>query len=133
MTDALVNQNKVTILRGDPAKDFWLQGVVNRYPDHRFTAKIYDVGSVFGIEGGRISKLHVWRYGEEVISYERGWDQRPKSWRDRQALREILAGFPDEHEKAQASKLPDRPQRYFAFARKTFLQARDRSKDHYER
>jgi hypothetical protein len=45
MSDDLVNRNRVTILKGDPVKDFRLDGAVNRYPDYTFTAKVYDVGT----------------------------------------------------------------------------------------
>ena len=55
MSDELVDKDKVTILEGDPVSDFWLKGAVNRYPGYTFQAKVYDVGSVFGIGQGRIS------------------------------------------------------------------------------
>jgi len=48
----VVNKDKVTILEGDPVTQFWLRGRVNRYQDYTFLAKVYDVGSVFGIENG---------------------------------------------------------------------------------
>lgn len=84
MSDELVNTDKVTILKGDPVSDFWLTGAVNRYPGYTFQAKVYDVGSVFGIRQGRISKLQVWRGDQPVMHYDLGWDQtgappRPKS------------------------------------------------------
>jgi hypothetical protein len=100
MSDDLVNKDRVTILRGDPVRDFSLDGRVNRYPDYTFNAKVYDVGSVFGIGGGRISKLQVLRRGREVMSYDRDWDQVPKSRRDLKALKEILAGFPERGKEA---------------------------------
>jgi hypothetical protein len=53
----------VTVLKGDPVRDFWLDGTVNRYPDYTFKANVYD-----GIGDGRISKLQVWRGGREVMS-----------------------------------------------------------------
>ena len=43
--------NKVTITKGDPATDFWLRGHLTRWPDYTFTAKVFDVGSEYGIEG----------------------------------------------------------------------------------
>ena len=51
MSDDLVNRDRVTILKGDPVRDFWLDGAVNRYPDYTFKAKVYDVGSIFGASG----------------------------------------------------------------------------------
>jgi hypothetical protein len=95
MSDELVNSERVTIVKGDPVRDFWLDGTVNRYPDYSFKAKVYDVGSIFGIGEGRISKLRVLRKGREVMSYDRDWDEVPKSRRDLKALKEILAGFPE--------------------------------------
>ncbi len=43
MSDDLVNTERVTILAGDPVRDFWLEGTVNRYPEYTFQAKVYDV------------------------------------------------------------------------------------------
>jgi len=40
--------------------------------------KRYDEPSIFGINGGRISKLTICRNGEEVLNYDRGWDIEPK-------------------------------------------------------
>jgi hypothetical protein len=94
MSDDLVNRDRVTILKGDPVTDFSLDGRVNRYPGYTFNAKVYDVGSVFGIGEGRISKLRVWHRGRDVMSYDRSWDQIPVTRRDRKVLKEILAGFP---------------------------------------
>ena len=39
--------------------------------------KQYEVGSEWGIEGGRISKLMLKRDGEIVCNYDRGWDIHP--------------------------------------------------------
>lgn len=39
--------------------------------------KQYDDGSVYGIEGGRISKLMIKCGGEIVCNYDRGWDIKP--------------------------------------------------------
>jgi len=35
----------------------WCDGKVGKY---NFQAKLFDVGSEFGIEGGRVSKLAIW-------------------------------------------------------------------------
>ena len=40
--------------------------------------KQYEVGSEWGIDGGRISKLMLKRDGKIVCNYERGWDMKPK-------------------------------------------------------
>ena len=51
--------------------------------------KVYDTGSQYGIEGGRISKLMLKRDGKTVCSYDRGWDIRPAA-PDTQLAYEIL-------------------------------------------
>ena len=135
MSDDLVNKDTVTILAGDPVGDFWLEGSVNRYPDYTFRAKVYDAGSVFRIEQGRISKLQV-RCGDRVVmNYERGWDQHPASRRDRNVLQEILAGFPG-RQREQTSNEPGtaegRPRARFTFSKGRRSQ-RTRDDDDYER
>ena len=80
-------------MKGDPSRDFWLDGAVNRYPDYSFKAKVYDIGSVFGIEQGRISKLQVRRGDRVVMNYDRGWDQAPNSRRDRKPCGKYCQGF----------------------------------------
>ena len=41
---------------------------------HRYWLKHYEERSLFGIDGGRISKLMIKRGGEIVCNYDRGWD-----------------------------------------------------------
>ena len=54
----------------------WSDGVIDGY---WFEVKHYEEGSQFGIKGGRISKLHVTKDGEEMACYDRGWDVYPKT------------------------------------------------------
>lgn len=49
-----------------------VEGVVVRYE-----VKVYDVGSKFGINEGRISKLWLSVDGKMVANYDRGWDVKP--------------------------------------------------------
>jgi hypothetical protein len=55
-----------------------------------FSMKVFENGSSYGIDEGRISKLSCRREGKEVINYDRGWDIRPKENIDKEALEEIL-------------------------------------------
>ena len=112
-----------------------LEGAVNRYPGYTFKAKIYDAGSVFGIGQGRIAKLQVWRGDRVVMNYERGWDQKPASRRDRKVLREILAGFPDrqrDQTDKEISTAESRPRGGFTFGKARWSE-RARADDDYER
>jgi hypothetical protein len=40
------------------------------------------------MDGGRISKLEVRRDGEIVMDYDRGWDQKPRSWKEKAILKD---------------------------------------------
>ena len=44
-----------------------------------YWAKVYDVGSQYGIEGGRISKLMLKANGEIIYNYDRGLDVPPQN------------------------------------------------------
>ncbi|MDD4291063.1 MAG: hypothetical protein PHX51_02330 [Clostridia bacterium] len=52
--------------------------------------KVYDVGSEFGIDGGKISKITMKRGDKEVCNYDRGWDIQPTDANDKLALELIL-------------------------------------------
>ena len=52
----------------------WLKGNIGGF---RFQAKVFDRGSKFGINQGRVSKLSVWDGSREIISYDRGWSIEP--------------------------------------------------------
>jgi len=59
----------------------WAQGNLGQY---LFQAKVYRVGSKYGIRNGRISKFAVWLESDKpgperwVAAYERGWNIRPR-------------------------------------------------------
>lgn len=58
----------------------WLLGTVD---DYIFEAKVCDDASGFGIDCGRVIKLHARKYcedkkGKEIFAYERGWDKYPR-------------------------------------------------------
>lgn len=89
-----VDYSKVGLTKGDPLTDFSLSGYVRDHRDYAFSAKVYDRASEFGIDNGRVSKLTVWRRGEEVMNYSRGWDIPPSAPEHREVLGRILAAFP---------------------------------------
>ena len=54
----------------------WHTGIIEGY---WWQAKVYDEGSRFGIDGGRVSKLHIcrgekWDWFAQVYGYSRGLD-----------------------------------------------------------
>lgn len=62
----------------------WVSGRVGRYT---FEAKLFDEGSYFGIENGRVSKLTIYdtelqknkgnSWESAIVNYDRGWDIKP--------------------------------------------------------
>ena len=42
-----------------------------------YQVKAYEEGSMYGINGGRISKLWIKLDGKVIASYDRGWDIMP--------------------------------------------------------
>ena len=52
----------------------WTKGTINGF---EFLIKHFDEGSVFGIDGGKISKLGIAKNGKAYACYDRGWDKRP--------------------------------------------------------
>lgn len=45
----------------------------------RWSVLVFEEGSEYGIDGGRISKLWISIDGKWAANYDRGWDVRPKS------------------------------------------------------
>lgn len=45
--------------------------------DASYCIKVFDKGSKFGINGGRISKLSIKINGKITANYDRGWDIKP--------------------------------------------------------
>ncbi len=61
-----------------------------------YEVKVYDVGSVFGINEGRISKLWLSINGKMVANYDRGWDVEPTCKAAEQALAILLEEYKDD-------------------------------------
>jgi hypothetical protein len=52
----------------------WLKGTIEEY---RFTAKVFNEASEFGIKHGNVSKLFIGNDRLTIASYDRGWIKRP--------------------------------------------------------
>jgi hypothetical protein len=56
-------------------KEGWTYGTVG---DCMFEAKVFDAGSKYGIDGGKVSKLYIRSASKgEICNYDRGWDVKP--------------------------------------------------------
>lgn len=77
------NEIKAEIL-SFPFDSNWVSGKVG---DFTFEAKLFDNGSTFGINNGRVSKLSIYDDAKRlayhdffkacIVNYDRGWDIRP--------------------------------------------------------
>ena len=68
----------------------WYEGCIGVHSSiFHFCVKVYQRGSQYGIDGGRISKLMLKRNGKMVANYDRGWDINPTD-PDTQLAVEIL-------------------------------------------
>ena len=75
----------------------WVDGTVSGL---RFQAKVFDEGSEYGINGGRVSKLMVWDestrqaqqniFAGAIVNYDRSWDIEPANEHDKEILKAVL-------------------------------------------
>jgi len=72
----------------------WKEGTIfiNKQ-GYRYWVKQYEVGSQYGIDGGRVSKLMIKRGGEVVCNYDRGWDIKPVDENTEFALAILLKDY----------------------------------------
>jgi len=76
----------------------WKEGTIGiPKPDGGYKAvhywiKVYEEGSQFGINGGKISKLMLKLDGEIIANYDRGWDIEPADPDTQLALEILLQG-----------------------------------------
>lgn len=62
-------------------RDNWVNGCVND-GEFYFESKLFDEGSIFGIDDGRVSKLNIsignsFSWNNCIVNYDRGWDVEP--------------------------------------------------------
>jgi len=57
-------------------KPIWREGTIQEY---FYCLKVYRDPSTMGINGGKISKLELWKNGSLVARYDRGWDKKPST------------------------------------------------------
>ncbi|WP_208249024.1 hypothetical protein WGT02_03780 [Rhizobium sp. T1470] len=89
----VVDTDRIAINDGDIEHDLWVAGEINDQPGYTFKAQVFNVGSMYGINFGQISKLEVWREGETVCHFNRGWLERPATAEDRRAVDTIVSSF----------------------------------------
>ena len=69
----------------------WREGALKvKNTSFRYWAKVYDEGSEYGIDGGRVSKLMIKQNDKIVCNYDRGWDVEPTDATAQLALEILL-------------------------------------------
>lgn len=69
------NKLNIKIISDTRKTDAWVKGTGNN--NITFSAKVFDKGSVHGIDKGRVSKLEIYQNNRWIINYDRGWDIKP--------------------------------------------------------
>lgn len=68
----------------------WKEGSIKVHESiFHYWMKVFEEGSEWGIDGGKVSKLMLKRNGAVVANYDRGWDIKPSD-PDTQLAMEIL-------------------------------------------
>lgn len=83
----------------------WVDGSIDGF---RFQAKVFNEGSMYGINEGRVSKLMIWDEAKRqehqnifkgcIVNYDRGWDIEPTHADEKEILQaalEYLEAFPE--------------------------------------
>jgi len=74
----------------------WVRGNVNN-GEYTFSSKLFDQGSIFGIDDGRVSKLIIFKgerqqkgLGNVFVFYDRGWDIEPQTKEEQNIYEHVL-------------------------------------------
>lgn len=84
---------EIDITKGDPDKDLWIHGKITSMDGYTFSVKNYDLPSEHGINNGTISKLQIKDGNRIAASFDRGWDIKPITHQDRDALNKVRKAF----------------------------------------
>ncbi len=75
----------------------WIEGSLGKF---KICAKVFAVGSDFGIKNGRISKIQIcdvaqehWGWEQTYLNYDRGWDTRPSDPETIKFINKLLVAF----------------------------------------
>lgn len=59
----------------------------------KWEIKVFNEGSQFGINNGKISKLSIEQDGYQVCNYDRGWDKKPSTPEAKQVYNMLISKF----------------------------------------
>lgn len=93
VAECVAASSEIDITKGDPEKNLWIHGNITTMDGYSFSAKVYELPSEHGIQGGKISKLEIKDGDRIAVSFDRGWDVKPVTHQDRDALNKIREVF----------------------------------------
>ena len=82
---------KVVITKDERRINHWIKGEATG--GYKFTAKMFDEGSVYGIDKGRVSKLDIRQDNKILVNYDRGWDVKPKTPEVKQIYKRVMSAL----------------------------------------
>ena len=59
----------------------------------KVVAKVFEVGSPYGIDGGKISKLWIAKDGITAVNFDRGWDVKPNTAAFKAVYKKVLEAW----------------------------------------
>jgi hypothetical protein len=89
------DNSKVVITKDDRRINNWVIGEVQGEPIGKisFEAKVFDEGSMYGINKGRVSKLDIRQDRKILVNYDRGWDVKPQTPEVKAVYKKIMAAM----------------------------------------
>lgn len=91
-------KNSNYMIKAKSIENGWIDGTIDEF---RFQAKVFDEGSQYGINEGRVSKLMIWDeakrqtcrniFTASIVNYDRGWDIKPTKAADKHIFDAVLA------------------------------------------
>lgn len=89
------HQSGIEIHRPWPEDSRYTDGKLTSMPGYSFQAMLEPDPTEKAIEGGKISRLDVHKDGKLVARYEDGWQKKPETAQDKEALLRIRNGLED--------------------------------------
>jgi len=88
-SNTMKNKHDIKLTKVD---DGWVFGKIGT---NKFTAQVFDTGSQYGIDGGRVSRLFIEKNGSEFSNYERVWCIKPQTLAQKKLTDTLVAYLED--------------------------------------
>ena len=82
---------KAVITKDDRRANKWVEGKATG--GITFSAKMFDDGSQYGVNNGRVSKLDIRKDGRIIVNFDRGWDVKPQTAEHKAVYKSVMAAL----------------------------------------